>query len=282
MERFTGCTYNIENGGFSSYSKELSYPKRLNLIKETISDLHADFVGIVDAYRWNESSLFPDVSSIATYFEYKNASLVPLEDIGLAENENSICVSLLSNFPCESVPIRLYNRNALKSTLHTLKGDIDVFVVYLDYNSEEIRLKEMNVLLEKYVEKNKKTIIMGDFNTLSPHDRKGVAIRFGKLFKKLPLQKYGLLYSIGEKLADQKVIPLLENEGFVDVARYVHKNKPTLPTKKVHKGIFPILRLDYCFVKEMIPEDAEVVHTKNTDIASDHYPLVFSLTIEDD
>ena len=84
--------------------------------------------------------------------------------------------------------------------------------------------------------------------------------------------KWGLRYDVTDHFAQQ---------GFVDIAAALNKQKTTVPTP-ANKDIFHAadMRLDYVFASKGLMvaiQDIEVVKNKLTDQISDHYPLVLTL-----
>ncbi len=42
------------SGGFSSYTSASSLPERLDLIKQALKKINADFISLIDTFRWDK------------------------------------------------------------------------------------------------------------------------------------------------------------------------------------------------------------------------------------
>ncbi|OGG01747.1 hypothetical protein A2Z33_00200 [Candidatus Gottesmanbacteria bacterium RBG_16_52_11] len=264
--------YNIESGGFGSYDRTLTPPpERLDLIKETVSGAQADVVVFVDTYRWGNPEVFADNASLAREFGYRQAYQADLDDERLKAIGRDNGIAVLTREDARFETIRLGNRNAVKASIRTAGSPLDIFAVYLDDLSEDVRLSQIRTLIS-HTDPAVPTIIAGDFNTLAPVDTKGAKIRYGQILTRIPVSRAGNLFSISEKIRNQKVIPYLESRGFTDTG--ATKRNPTAPTKKFHRLAFPILRLDYVMTKGTGPVRIAVIRNHITDRASDHYPVL--------
>ncbi len=48
------ATYNIMSGGFTDYDYSLPHPTRLPLIQKAVKAINADFIALIDTFRWDE------------------------------------------------------------------------------------------------------------------------------------------------------------------------------------------------------------------------------------
>ena len=157
------ASYNILSGGFNSYGYESSLPERLELLKKAIGIINADFIGLIDTFRWD--ALY-SISQLSELFGYKKAYCINLNDIRLKEKGHNNGITVLTNLPVDQFKtITLETRDAIKTTLQINNNDLDIFTVYLDDLSEDVRVQQTQALLQ-YVDQTKPTIIMGDLNTL--------------------------------------------------------------------------------------------------------------------
>jgi exodeoxyribonuclease-3 len=146
--------------------------------------------------------------------------------------------------------------------------------VHLSPVSEEARLLEIKEVLSR-AKKFSKSIIMGDLNSLSPHDSYNTE-NLVKILKEKNIIKYG------ENVLRFDVIKEIENEGYKDVRMITGQAFiPTTPTP-YNKDPYHVaeLRIDYAFVSNNMLGEVkkyEVIKDKKTDYASDHYPIYIEL-----
>jgi endonuclease/exonuclease/phosphatase family metal-dependent hydrolase len=134
-------SYNIMSGGFLDYDPILPTPERLPLIKEVVSSINADFVGLIDTYRWDT---YFSPHELTTLFNYPHVYSVCLNDESLKKIGHDNGISVLSRIPVSDFKtIRLHNRDAIKTSLATGKQQLDIFSVYFDHASEDTRLKQL-------------------------------------------------------------------------------------------------------------------------------------------
>lgn len=241
------------SGGFSSYTSSSSLPERLDLIKRALKKINADFVSLIDTFRWDKIFTRHDLQKI---FNYKNAYCVNLEDERLKKLGHNNGITVLTNLPVKKFQtINLSNRDAIKTEIIFKNQPLDIFSLYLDDLSEETRVKQVRSLF-KYFNSDRQTILMGDFNSLSQEDATKI--------------KYiGQFFSILEKMKHSQVIPLIRKAGFIDAGEM---GGATIPTKMAIK--VPFLRLDYIFYTpklEMV--NFHVFKNPFFDLVSDHYPI---------
>jgi exodeoxyribonuclease III len=157
------------------------------------------------------------------------------------------------------------------------EGDrIRVFGVHLSAVlaawTEERRNMELRALLKSIDQhRNRFHVLTGDFNTVAP----------GEVFKvgHLPLRLRPLMWITGGQVR-WRTIQNVMDAGYADAFRALHPSDPgmTLPT------IAPLLRLDYVFVPQGEADrvlTCEVVKTEEAVGASDHFPVVADLRLDD-
>lgn len=160
-------SYNILSGGFSSYNYELAAPERLDLLKEVLTLLHADFVGLIDTFRWD--ALFSN-EQIAKMFGYKSAYCINLNDERLKQKGHNNGIAVLTNEEVVAFEtISIDTRDAIRTRLKSGGKQLDVYAVYLDDLSEEARISQIKRLLTK-VDPNIPALIMGDMNATRKQD----------------------------------------------------------------------------------------------------------------
>jgi len=269
------ASYNILSGGFNSYNYHSSSPERLNLLKKAISSINADFIGLIDTFRWN--SLYNN-KQLAKLFSYKSAYCINLNDSRLKKTGHNNGITVLTNLPVERFEtITLETRDAIKTTFRINGNILDIFTVYLDDLSENTRIKQAQALL-KYVDQNKPTIIMGDLNTFSLNDIPKVNPLIDK-FATDNRQLYKSMLPVLNEMKRGEVIKILKKHGLKDADKSRESTTPTrLFPAKIKKAI---LRIDYAFHTDKIQiQNFKVLKNPVFDQASDHYPIVFDINIK--
>ncbi len=266
------ASYNISSGGFNSYNFESPEPERLELLKKAINVIDADFVGLIDTFRWD--SLYAN-DQIAQIFGYKNACCINLNDERLKKKGHNNGITVLTNLAVENFEtISLGTRDAIKTNIRINNNMVDIFTIYLDDLNEDVRIEQIKVLLQQ-VKKGGPTIVMGDLNTLNRNEAIRITSLINKFFAKQPLLSESLKPAL-EELKRGEIIKILEKNRFQDADK---TGIPTWPSK-----LFPIkigsafLRLDYAFhTKDIQILDVNVLRDSIFDQASDHYPIVFEI-----
>ena len=139
-------------------------------------------------------------------------------------------------------------------------GKIGILAIHLSHISEDIRLKELGIIIH-YMEQFDKKIILGDFNSLTQED--------GYIEENMD--------SSVEKRFD--VMSKFKKEGYLDTSI---SNGQTLeqlrtyptPTNDNHKFKEPT-RIDYILTKNLKTHSrvAGIDHSEEAKKASDHYPI---------
>ena len=128
------ATYNIKNGGFTNYDYKEESPPRLPQIREAIAELNADLVCLIDTFRWEDTYTADDIKGM---FGYRYAYQCDLADETV---ESDIGLALLSNLPITDIAaVDLGSRNALRCTVESGNGKIDVYNTCLLYTSPSPR-----------------------------------------------------------------------------------------------------------------------------------------------
>lgn len=276
MNQVTIAAYNILSGGFSDYSNNLPLPPdRFAKLKDAISMFHADFVGLIDTFRW-EHDFKPEF--LQTEFGYPFVKSISLDNTNLKEGTVDTGLTVLSKLSVtDCQPVKIFTRNALLTTVRIENQEVDIFTVYLDYANEDARLTQIMELL-RVVNLNRPTIIMGDFNSLEPHEH----LHLGNILGGFSTKYQQMIFQIWPKVMDMmqgKVIKFILDNGFTDGDDL---KKPTAPTKLPN---FPLhhaaLRLDYAFSNKYVEISGLTVPQDDIfDQASDHYPIVFDVSLK--
>lgn len=270
-------SYNILSGGFNSYNYESPTPERLDLLRKAISSIKADFVGLIDTFRWD--SLYSN-DQLTKNFGYKNAYCINLNDERLKKKGHNNGITVLTNLPVEGFEIiSLGTRDVIKTDIRINNTKFDIFTVYLDDLNEDTRIAQIKALL-KQVKQDNPTIVMGDLNTLSPNEALRLTPLINKFFTEHPHLSESLM-PVLEEMKRGEVTKILEKNRFQDADK---TETPTAPSK-----LFPVktenafLRLDYVFhTKDIQISNFNVLREPIFDKVSDHYPIVFEFNIKNE
>ena len=254
MSKLRIASYNILNGG----------EDRINLLSEVIRDINPDICGILEAVGWDE-----------TYKEIF-AEKIGFKKFHIGKANSKYNIAIISKVDFEVIDMREHVRHVIVKVLITegAYNNSVIYFVHLSPINEDDRIKEVQYLLES-IDKGSNILIMGDLNSLSPHDSYNKEKLYGML-KKENMVKYGV---------DQlrfDVVNFLEENNFIDSRIYLKKkfeaSVPTPSVKDPHH-LYPI-RIDYAFAhKDWIKNIKTSDFLKNikTDKASDHYPIFIDL-----
>lgn len=263
------ASYNILSGGFNNYRDDLKEPERINTLKQAINSLQADFVGLIDTYKWDE--IYKN-EQIAELFGYKLAYCINLNDDRLRKIGHNNGITVLTNNEVKSFEtISLKTRDVIKTRILRDDKELDIYTVYLDDLSEDTRVQQVSALLNQ-VDKAVPSIIMGDLNTFKTTDLPKLTPMIDKFYEDNPQlhAKYG---AVTDGMKSGRALSKLEESGFVDGAQQFDPTAPThLFPVKIDE---PFLRLDYAFSHGINISNFRVPREDIFDRASDHYPIVF-------
>jgi exodeoxyribonuclease-3 len=251
-------TYNILSGG---KQRLISILRLINLEKP-------DFLAIQEASEFdkNNSKLLKRFAKDLG-FPYFNLSPSAKYDYHTAS---------FSKYPfIKATKLPLIQNSALITLSETPIGNLTVCNAHLCPGKESERLQEIKKILP-YLQLNSNVILVGDMNSLSPHDKypKNIINKFNQI----NLEKF----TRNNKLITD-AISTIESSGLIDVAVHLKKNQiHTVPTRVNLPELFsipldqPQLRLDYIFVSKPLIgriSNYKVIRGKPAQYASDHYPI---------
>lgn len=253
------------SGCFENYEQNSKLTNRYELLKKAVAGINADFVGLVDTFKWNETF---SIEQLKRDFGYKNVFTVDMDDTRVEKN---IGITVMTNLAVKKFNIvRAFNRNYIETTL----DDLNVYTCYLDDISEDTRLSQVKSLLEQI---KRPAIVHGDLNTFSKKDLS----TFDDLAKTFEVNNIALVKKLRPIIEDMRrceVEKLLKLAGFIDSAE---EWIPTMPTKlfpAVQIGD-PFIRVDYIFhTKDIVVKDLTVTKGGLSDKVSDHFPLSASIS----
>lgn len=257
-------SWNILSGGFKDYGSPELRPARIDGFVNAIKSINPDFVSLVDTYRWTEVFTPKDLQEL---FGYLNTLSVNLEDERLLTKGHDNGVTVLTRL---SNPKMEVFKMATRNSIRTEMGEVDIFSVYLDDLSEEVRIKQISEVI-KLVNHNKPTIIIGDLNTIDKDD----LIEANKITVKLASKYPGPMKAMESSLNEMKrgeVTRILCKNGFRDLGK---GRGNTVPAKLFPLPITePAIRLDYAFGNNLVElEEFKVLMEDKFAVLSDHYPI---------
>jgi endonuclease/exonuclease/phosphatase family metal-dependent hydrolase len=257
------ATYNIMSGGFDSYTSTSRRPERLQQLKKVVALLNADFIALIDTFRWaDELSL----EFIRTEFDYQYVYSINMDDDRV---DNRIGLTILSKEPFKAETLRIHNRNCIKATFRQGTSTYTIYTTYLDDLSEDTRLLQIKPLILDTP--SDKTIILGDLNTFSRIDG---TFSPPHLNQHTPPQQDILnrMSHIVRDMSRCEITTLLEQNKYVDL---MTDHTSTFPTALFPGGFpVPFLRLDYIFHTpdiHMVP--LPIPQSDLWDTTSDHLPV---------
>ncbi len=234
---------------------------RIDKVLEVIKESNPDICGILEAVNWNEE----DIS-----LRKKFLSLgYPFFKVFRANSKYNIAVISKKDVTFSDI------KKDIKHVVVCLKiKELDIFFVHLSPISEEERLLELKEIF-CHLNKKSKSIIIGDFNSLSYSD----VDDYKSLLNSFQLRK---IKKFGINVINFDVIKYLENNNFVDSLKIL--NKPyefSVPTPfNQDLSHSEKIRIDYAFLSSNLIDDIsnfEIIKNDLTDSASDHYPILLKI-----
>jgi len=107
------AAYNVMSGGFNTYTHEGNNPERLTLLQQVIKGIDADFIGLVDTFRWKEMFTTEDLKRL---FDYKQAFHIDMDDDWV---DKKIGIAILTN-----LKVRQFQKVRIKTT-SSVKAEIN-------------------------------------------------------------------------------------------------------------------------------------------------------------
>lgn len=261
-------SYNVMQGGFESYSYDLDFPKRLPLIQKVVRLSGADFVCLIDTFRWDT---FFTNKTLQDLFEYEHFFTVNLGDQRLKKLGHNNAITVMTKYPNPKFEsIRIDSRNAIKTTLKVDGKMLSIFCVYLDDLSDASRVSQIRGL-ETHLDKASVSYILGDLNCVENlYATKVKALIKERLIAEQ--DKRPVLEQTLEEMIESKVFSELRRIGFKNISPRLHL---TLPTRLSPLAIKPFIQLDYALSNNgVVAKSFKVIKNSLTEKASDHYPII--------
>ncbi len=253
-------TYNVMEGGVKPD------PSRLEKVLRVISGQNADILGL------QETKATPGEGNELVW-AMRNAHTYHYDVVFDCHEEWAYGsgTSLFSKITPSSSRIVGEKTRAVEMMFPTRIGDLSVCNVYFSHVSERERLPQAKEMLQE-LQGNNYSIIMGDFNALSPEDnipQNAVNSFSGRMKEK---------YCREEKLCYDTIEAVL-NAGYVDIGLKFHRPEEITDKTDLSGGTgkhtLPV-RIDFIFAKkEVLPyvKEFTLVGKGLARTASDHFPL---------
>lgn len=166
------------------------------------------------------------------------------------------------------------------ATLRVALPDSDKQITFISThlcpNGPEVRRREAAYLAVQAAP-DKLTLITGDFNSASPHDKEPEDWSALAPFHRARYLADDL------KGVDRSVLAHLEAAGWVDLGHQLDPRKvPTVPTVAYRDVEFATMRCDYLLASTALARHAQTYHVirnATTDDASDHYPVLATFEV---
>jgi exodeoxyribonuclease-3 len=238
---------------------------RIGKISHWIHKMKPDVVGLSECNGFTELSL----KNLALRWGHNYTVL--------GEAKSGYHVALTSKFPIEEVVVD--NKTFLHCAVSGLINGFRFLTTHLRPNDPEKRLAEANEIEIKGT-----SVIMGDFNSLSPLDQKvyqashleHIAKGTGHQGKDAKLKKKFAF----EGALDYRVMSLLTSKGFHDLVQEANQGFIASVPTKLNQNLDKMntdhdMRLDYILASlDVAPRGCTIWKDKHTDNLSDHYPIV--------
>jgi len=256
---FRIVSYNIFKGGKNGFEQ----------LAQSVCDLEADCIGLLEANGWGEENekLLKSFSEITKYPFYYHAKANTNYDI--------VCLNKIKPKISTHITNGFWHA-VLINVVETVEiGKVAIIFLHLNPKTEVERIKEIAellVILKQYPS----AIILGDFNSLSVHDP------YNKTELLMALQTSHIT-KFGSDYLCFDTIKAIESAGYIDCAVEQKYFITTVPTTSNDDPMHAIpLRIDYAFVSPNLISYVKNISIKKGEMfnkASDHYPLVLDMSL---
>lgn len=192
------------------------------------------------------------------------------------KSKSGFNMAIFSKFPLENHKIlsKGFRTGAAIAELKTPEGVFTIAITHLHYKNEALRLRELQ-LLQNELKNRKNVIVMGDLNSLSPHD-------ISDKEKLLIFMREKGITKFGSNKLQTSVITKLLTDKYVDALRHMsQKHEYSVPTRvNTDQDHFMRLRLDYIFISKDLKKNlrqAEILRNRTTHTLSDHFPMMVQI-----
>ena len=261
----TLMSYNIERGFHSR--DHLLEEHRLKAAQRAVQQVKPDILALTEACYGgpNSQRIEMDYQTIFGFFygkfgEYPNFG--PREG-----DEGGNC--LLSQFPLQAEAIHLAYKGAVRGKIQLEEKILTIDVVHPSYSVDD--KEKISTLRPLITSRQEPYLLTGDFNTVHPDDK----YDWNKIVQDLKSYNLEKAQWIVENWRKAELISWLLEQNLED-AFPVNARESTVPTGKKNAGV----RMDFFFKSlDLKVKEAYVLKNEDTEIASDHYPIVVKFDI---
>ncbi len=259
-------TYNIERG---LHSRDHTLEQhRLAAAQRAVQLVNPDLLALTEACYGGPNSQ-NIVMDYAKLFGFPYSHFSPFTTFGPRKgDEGGNC--LLSRFPLQAETVQLAHKSALRAKISLEDKLLNIDVIHPSpsvTDAEKIRTHHHLI-----TSRQTPYILTGDFNTVSPEDLP--SYDFQQLAKEIQAYNPEKAELIIENWKNAEFVRWLLNEGLND-AFSEEARKSTVPTNYAYGKPQPGVRMDFIFTSpDVETKTAYVLKNPDTEIASDHYPIV--------
>lgn len=258
--------YNVERGFHSR--DHLLEQHRLEAAQRAVQVVNPDFLAITEACYGGPNSQ-NRIMNYAQLFGFPYHHFGPFPKFGPRKgDEGGNC--LLSRLPMQAETVQLPYKSAIRAkiTLENKLLTIDVIHPSPTVTDAE-KIKTHRSLITS---RQAPYILAGDFNTVSPEDVS--SYDFAQLAEDIKAYNPEKAELIIKNWQDAQFVTWLLSQGLKD-AFPQEARESTVPTRYTSKREGSGVRMDFIFTSPDITSiDGYVLKTVDTEIASDHYPIV--------
>jgi len=185
---------------------------------------------------------------------------------------------LLSSFPLQAEVINFSHKGAVRGRITLKEHDLEekivtVAVVHPSYSIDDnMKISELRTLLEN---RKEPYLLTGDFNTLHPDD----VYDYDELVKEFAAFDQQEVHKMFDNWKKAECVSWILQQGLVD-AFLPESRQSTVPTFYAYGRKQKGVRLDFTFHSTGLKvKEAYVLKNEDTEIASDHYPIVVKFEI---
>ncbi len=260
---FTIMSYNIERGFHTP--DHILEEHRLQAAQRAVQQVNPDILALTEAYyggpnshgiKMNYQQLFNfSCGQFAGYRSKKG-------------DEGGNC--LLSQLPLQAKSVPLKYKGAVRGKIKLEDKIFTIDVVHPSYSVDD--QEKISTLRPLIVNRQNPYLLTGDFNTIHPEDKYDWNMVLLGLQQSFSSEKASWIV---ENWRKAELVSWLLKQGLED-AFPLGCREPTCPNRKKQSAV----RMDFCFTSlDLKVLEAYVLKNEDTDIASDHYPIVVKFKI---
>lgn len=263
-------TYNIERGFHSK--NHILEKERLLAAQKAIKEINPDILSLTEACYGTENSqgILMDYQELFD-FPYIKYGGYPVFGPRKGD-EGGNCI--LSKYLMDAENVKLAFKGAIRARIKLEDIILTIDVVHPSYSVDDLeKIKTLKPLISNITPPY---ILTGDFNTVHPDDE----CDWDSIAKELIDFNPKKVKQLIETWKRADLISLLQSLGLKD-SFPINKRESTVPTNYTYGEIRSGIRMDFFFQSPEIKViNAYVLKTKETNIASDHYPIVGAFEVK--